>query len=180
MLNKILVNIFALPIIALLSIIKPNDVIKHKYIVYGTLLGIINGYNFRAINFILNQLNLESANGKSNLSKTLNNVSGMRCVSKRINVQSGCFTTPNNGSFGMYASIYDCVQDRFLWGKYFKEAGKNQYQIEQLAANVYCSADKNYVEKINSLPNITWCIYLIILAIPLTIITPILIFKKIK
>ena len=177
---KIIAQILGLPIVVVLTLLKPKDKIRHQYTVYGTFFGLMYGYNFNAINFILNQVNLESNYGTSNLSKTINNVIGMRCVVKRTTTQSGCFTTTNNGSFGMYTSIIDCIQDRYLWGKAFREDGKNQYQIEQLARQYYCANDPNYVSKINSLPNIKWCIWLILLAVPVTIITPLLIFKKIK
>lgn len=177
---KIIAQILGLPIVVFLTLIKPKDKIRHQYTVYGTFFGLMYGYNFNAINFILNQVNLESNYGKSTLSKTINNVIGMRCVSKRPTTQSGCFTTTTNGSFGMYTSIIACIQDRYLWGKSFREEGKNPYQMEQLASQFYCSSDPDYVKKINALPDVKWCIWLILLAVPVTIITPILIFKKIK
>lgn len=178
--KKALVQIVGYPIVTVLRLFKPKDMVRHKITVYTTLFGLLYGYNIKAINFILNQLNLESNFGKSNLAKTINNVTGMRCVSVRQTTQSGCFTTPNNGPFGMYPNILASVQDRFLWGQYFQEDKKNQYQIELLASQTYCSADENYVQKINSLPNLNWCIYLIILSIPVTLITPLLILKKYK
>ena len=140
----------------------------------------MKGYSIKVLNFILNQINLESNFGQSNLAKTLKNCIGMRCVSIRKTTQLGCFTTPNNGNFGMYATILDCVQDRFLWGEYFKESKTNLKNVKELASTTYCSADVYYTKKIDDLPNLEWCIWLVIIAIPMMIILPISIIQKLK
>lgn len=163
------VRLLSLLPLGILTIWKPKEVNRHKISIYTTLFGLYYGYDIKSINFILNQIMLESAYGKSNLTKTINNCIGMRCVSVRPTTQSGCFSTINNGSFGMYTDLLNCVKDRYLWGKYFNE---NQYfdYLKATAGNIYCQ-EEDYVNKIEAMPNQEWCIWLIITSLPLSIIT---------
>lgn len=167
--------LLAYPCIFILAIFKPNDIKRHKVSAYVTILGLFNGWSIKRIAFTLNQIFLESAYCKSNLTESLNNCIGMRCVSIRETTQTGCYNTDNNGQFGTYANLFDCVQDFFLWSTYFNANNQN---YKELASQVYCSADKDYVAKIESMPNQEWCVWLIIISLPFSIVIPSLIINK--
>ena len=158
------------PYLWVMNIVKPNDKARHKIVLYFTTLGLMKGYSIDAINFLINQSFLESAYGKSDLAKATNNVIGMRCVQQRNTTQSGCYTTPSNGDFGMYSSVYDCIKDMFIWGEYFDEP-KTYPELEGLASGTYnWEEGQAYVDKINNLPSQKWCSYLVLASLPLSVI----------
>lgn len=165
-----IIQILFSPFLMVMNIYKPNDKERHKIVLYFTVLGLMKGYSMDAINFLINQSFLESAYGKSDLAKATCNVIGMRCVQSRNTTQTGCYTTPSNVDFGMYASIYDCIQDRFIWGEYFNEP-KTYPEIEELAKNTYnWEEGQPYVDKINALPSQKWCAYIVLATFPISII----------
>lgn len=157
------------PFLLVMNTFKPNDKIRHKIVLYFTTLGLQKGYSLKAINFLINQSFLESNYGKSNLTENTLNVIGMRCVSQRITTQTGCYTTPSNGDFGIYDSIFDCVKDRFLWGQYYNEP-KTFPEIQTIAETTYNPSEGSlYTDKINNLPSQIWCILLVLLSFPLSL-----------
>jgi hypothetical protein len=171
------IEIMFYPYLLVMNTLYPNDKIKHKIVLYFSVCGLLKGYSFKAINFLINQSLLESNNGKSNLTQIGLNVIGMRCVSQRQTTQTGCYTTNSNGDFGTYSSIYDCVKDRFLWGSYFNEP-KTYPEIKTLAQDVYNPSEGViYTDKIDSMPNILWCVILVLLSFPISLL---IIYKLIK
>lgn len=167
------------PLFKSLDLMYPNQMDKHKFNVYAIVYGLKNGYSLKAINYILNQAKLESDDFTSNIYQNTLNAIGMRCVYIRDTTQTGCYDTDYNGNFGIYDTILDCVKDRYLWGAYFSEA-KTYPAIQQKASQYYNSIDKEYNQKIDSLPSYMWCIYLVIASVPLSILAIYKLFNYLK
>ncbi len=103
---------------------------------------------------IFAQAVLESANGKSELARTCNNLFGMKQASTRPNTQIN-YMVNNKSSLGQIYGIYmnwqHSVIDRILWDEWVfsgKKPTREQYMAK--LGGVYAE-DKQYISKLNKI-----------------------------
>lgn len=79
------------------------------------LLGLLRGYSWANVEWLLKQVQLETGRGSSKAIQQDNNAWGMSCVSVRPTNQVGCRELPDGNTLGKYASVEESVLDRFAW-----------------------------------------------------------------
>lgn len=119
---------------------KNNDSL-HK----SSLKEFIEKANVRFPEVVYAQCLIESGHLKSNLSKTNNNLLGMKHPKQRATASKGV----KNG-FAHFENWKMCILDYAIWQAKFAKNCTNQEEYLELLSRVYAS-DKNYRDKIISL-----------------------------
>lgn len=104
----------------LLSLLQPELSQPQSEVVLSVAwLGLLQGYSFSNMEWIIGQSWLESARMSSGIALTHNNPFGMSKVEVRDSTQVGYIELPDGNTFGTYPSIYAATKDRLMWDSYF-------------------------------------------------------------
>lgn len=132
-------------------------------------LGLLKGYSFSNIKFLIRQFRLETAHGTSNVYESFYNAFGMGCVQVRQHLQSGCYVAPNGENIGIYKNVSDSIACRFLWDDYFGfDTDKHTLMYSPNVASKYHESP-DYLRRVDAVRITNWnaTLFLTMLSLPI-------------
>lgn len=139
-----------------------------------TILGLVNGYSWAAITWLIKQSYLETGGWTNRGTISDLNVFGMSRVLKRPTTQIGWRAINNDETSGRYSSIWDSCRDRFMWDRHFDLNGRGDAEAYASAVGAVYHASAQYSDQISAVSSDPWRTaqraWLIVLPIELTLL----------
>lgn len=139
-----------------------------------TILGLINGYRWSTITWLIKQSYLETGGWSNRGTSEDLNVWGMSRVLRRTTTQVGWRRINENETSGQYSSIWDSCRDRFMWDDRFGLDGRSSVEAYAAAVGAVYHASDHYADQVGAVSSDHWRnmqrAWLIVLPIELTLV----------